>query len=127
MKLLIMCLLVVTFFKLIKKLRISFLFLRPHCVAGVNYNHAPRSLHGRELDGSPQTVRCGTTQARVSAPRGTVERAGGAGQGDHALSLERLQGPNSRPATAPTRMRHGHRRYVMNNYHPQMFLNNQGS
>jgi hypothetical protein len=41
-----------------------------------------------------------------------VERAGGEGQSDHTVSVERLQGLNSWPAAASSGMRHGYSRYV---------------
>lgn len=95
-------------------LTITFLSLGPLCVAGATprHSHAPGGLYGRELDSSSQTVSSATSQAHISAPRGTVECAGRAGQGDNALPVERLQGFDSRLAATPARMRHGHRRYV---------------
>jgi hypothetical protein len=78
--------------------------------AALRQKHAPGSIHGRQLDGAPQTVCCPTFQARLSAPRGTLERAGGERQSDHTMSVERLQGLNSRPAAPSARVRHGYSR-----------------
>jgi hypothetical protein len=83
-------------------------------VAGstLRQDHAPGSVHGRQLDGAPQTVSCPTFQARLSAPRGTLERAGGERQSDHKMSVERLQSLDPWPAAPSARMRHGYSRYV---------------
>jgi hypothetical protein len=43
-----------------------------------------------------------------------VERAGGQGESDYTVSVERLQGLDSRPAPPAAGMRHGYGRYVAN-------------
>ena len=62
------------------------------CMLQVRHRHyyASGSIYGCELDSSSQTVSGATSQARLSAPRGTLERAGGAGQSHHPLPVERL-------------------------------------
>jgi hypothetical protein len=91
------------------KLRIT---LPSLCVTGatLRHGHASGSLYGCELDSSSQTVSSTTSQTWISAPRGTLECASRAGQGDYALPVERLQGSDARLAATPSRMRYGHRR-----------------